>query len=451
MSSTVTNLHPPAPAPLIAPGEPGWDEARGTYNLLIDQRPAAIARPANEREAAAAIGHARELGLRVAAQATGHNAAPLGDLSATMLLNTSRLDELSIDADARRVRVGAGVKWERVVPALSELGLAALHGSSPDVSVVGYSLGGGVGWLARSHGLQCNSVTAVELVTAEGDLLRVDAAREPDLFWALRGGGGSFGVVTAIEFEVYPVSRVHAGAMFFGFERSAEVLGLWAELVEHLPDEITTWVQLMNFPDLPDVPEPMRGRSFAAVLGSSLLPEAEVRRQLAPLRELGPVMDTFADGPAEILGELAMDPPDPVPYRTAHSLVDSVPSGVQAALIDAGGPSSGLVVVQVRHLGGALSRPPAGAGARATLDGEFSVFAVAPVFDPALEPAAHASLASVEAAVADVRCGDYASFVERPSDASAFYPAETWERLRAVKALYDPADVIRGNHHVSPR
>ena len=139
-------------------------------------------------------------------------------------MDVRRLQEVSIDPSTQRVRVGAGVKWERVVPRLSEHGLAALHGSSPDVGIAGYSLGGGMGWLARKHGLQANSVTAIELVTADGVHRRVDATHEPDLFWALRGGNGNYGVVTAIEFRVFPVEELYAGAMFFPFERTGDVL-----------------------------------------------------------------------------------------------------------------------------------------------------------------------------------------------------------------------------------
>src|SRR5262249_43109762 len=197
-----------SPDRVILPGKPDWDEARSAFNLLVDQRPLAIVAGADEEDVAATVRYAREHGLRVAGQSTGHNAGPLGLLDDTIIVNVAGLDEVTIDAEARRVRVGAGVRWEQVVPALSEMGLAALHGSSPDVGIAGYSLGGGMGWLARKHGLQTNSVTAFELVTADGHLVRTDAIHEPDLFWALRGGGGNFGVITAIEFEVYPYSEV---------------------------------------------------------------------------------------------------------------------------------------------------------------------------------------------------------------------------------------------------
>src|SRR5919198_5915533 len=197
---------------VVVPGSPRWAEATPTFNVRIDQQPVAVVMAADEQDVAATVRNARERGLRVSGQSTGHNAGPLGDLGDTILVNVSGLKEVTIDADARRVRVGAGVRWEEVVPQLSELGLAALHGSSPDVGIAGYSLGGGMGWLARKHGLQTNSVTAFELVTADGSIVRADGEHHPDLFWALRGGGGNFGVVTAIEFDVVEVAELYAGA-----------------------------------------------------------------------------------------------------------------------------------------------------------------------------------------------------------------------------------------------
>ena len=172
-----------------------------------------------------------------------------------------------------------------------------------------------MGWLARKYGLQANAVTALELVTADGELVRADAENHPDLFWALRGGGGNFGVVTAIEFAVHPVDELYAGALFFPFERASEVLHTWTELLPTLPDELMSWASLIHFPPMPDVPAFARGRSFAVVMGAHLGSEAEGRALLAPLRELGPVRDTFAMVPPVVLGDLAMDPLDPLPLH----------------------------------------------------------------------------------------------------------------------------------------
>jgi FAD/FMN-containing dehydrogenase len=196
---------------VIAPGDPTWDEAREAWNLAVDQNPVAVAFPESASHVAALVDFARYHGLRVAPQGTGLPVGAIDSLDDALLVKTERMRDVSIDPVTRTARVGAGALWMDVTAAASEHGLAALAGSSPDVGVVGYTLGGGLSWMARRHGLAASSVTAVELVTADGRLVRADADRHPDLFWALRGGSGSFGIVTALEFELYPVAEVYAG------------------------------------------------------------------------------------------------------------------------------------------------------------------------------------------------------------------------------------------------
>jgi FAD/FMN-containing dehydrogenase len=315
---------------------------------------------------------------------------------------------------------------------------------------VGYSLGGGLGWLARKYGLQCNSVTAIDVVTADGLLLRCDHEHEPDLFWALRGGGGNFGVVTAIEFRVYPVESVYAGSMFFPFARAGEVARAWRDLLSSLPDELTSQFSLMHVPDVPFAPEPMRGQSFAVLSAALTGDERRGRELLEPVRSLGPAMDTFAVAPPAVLAELSMDPPNPLPYASTHALLDGVSDVAVDELALAGDPASGIVSLQLRHLGGALARASAGAGARATLGGSLAMFAVGIAADEASLARLLGSLERVDTACAPHHAGQYASFVEKPADARAFYDAGTWAALRGVKALYDPADLIHGNHHIPP-
>ena len=325
---------------VVLPDDPRYDEARSSFNLLVDQRPAAVAFPSDAHEVAEAVALAQRLGLRVAPQATAHNQAPLGDMDDLLLVNVSRLQEVHVDPGARSVRVGAGVKWDRVGPRLSAHGLAGLHGSSPDVGIAGYSLGGGMGWLARKHGLQTNAVTALELVTAEGELIRVDAEHEPELFWALRGGGGNFGIVTAIEFDVVEVDALYAGAYFFAFERADEVLHTWNAMRSSFPDELMSWASLLHFPPIPDVPAFARGRSYAVVMAAFLGDAAEGASLLAPLHRLGPERDTFATVPPVVLGDLAMDPLDPVPFQSTSALVDELPPR-RSSPAGRGGPAVG--------------------------------------------------------------------------------------------------------------
>src|SRR3954468_14559671 len=239
---------------LVLPHEPGWNEARLAWNLAVDQQPAAVARPESAEDVAAVVRWARSQGLRVAPQGTGHNAAAMGSLAHTVLVKTERMRGVTIDPVARSARVEAGVLWAEVTEAAAGHGLAALAGSSPDVGVVGYSLGGGISWLARRHGLAANNITAVELVKADGELVRADADHNADLFWALRGGGGSFGVVTALEFKLFPLPEVYAGVLFFPLARGAEVLHAWRRWVDDVPEEITSVGRFLQFPPIPDIP-----------------------------------------------------------------------------------------------------------------------------------------------------------------------------------------------------
>jgi FAD/FMN-containing dehydrogenase len=437
---------------VVTPSDHDWDATRQVFNLATDLLPAAMVLPRDVDDVMAAVGYARANGLRVAPQATGHNADAHGSLEDVLLVDVRELQDVSIDPGARRVRAGAGVKWGRVVPQLSKLGLAALHGSSPDVGIAGYSLGGGMGWLARKYGLQANSVTAIELVTAKGRAARVDAENEPELFWALRGGNGNYGVVTAIEFDVYPVESLYAGVMLFPFGRASEVLHAWTELLPTLPDELMTWAKLLQFPDSPDVPEPVRGGSFTVVFGAFLGSEGEGRALLQPVRDLGPAVDTFAVVPPAALGEMAMDPPDPLPFVSTTALLGDLPSAGVDELVSAAGPGSGspLAMVELRQMGGALARRPPGAGARATLPGSLATLSLGVAEDEASAATARRYLESVERAVLPYRTGDYANFVMEPADASGFFDADTWARLRRVKALYDPSDLFKGNHHIPP-
>jgi FAD/FMN-containing dehydrogenase len=308
-----------------------WNIERSAFNILADQQPAGIAVPRSADDVTAVVRSAAADGKRVAAQSTGHNALPLGSLANTVLLRTAGLGGVEIDADAGNARVGAGPLWGDVVPRASELGLAALHGSAPNVGIAGYTLGGGVSFYARKHGLACNRVTAIELVTAGGDQIRVDAKTEPDLFWAVRGGGGSFGVVTAFEFDLLPLREIFAGALLFPPEQASEVLQGWREWTAGMPEEMTSVGRLMNFPPVPEVPDPLRGKSFAVLEAVYCGDPADGEELVAPLRELGnAVIDTVAIQPPAGIEDLHMDPPTPVPYTSETLLTHELPAEARA-------------------------------------------------------------------------------------------------------------------------
>jgi FAD/FMN-containing dehydrogenase len=429
-----------------------WDASRQTFNLTHDQRPAAVVRVANADDVAETVRYAAQRGLRIAPQSTGHNAGPIEGLEESLLVRTDSLREVKIDVAARRARVGSGVRWAAVADHASEAGLAPLSGSSRDVGVAGYSLGGGMGWLGRKHGLQTNALTAVELVTADGELRRIDHDNQTDLFWAVRGGGGNFGVVTALEFELFPVPELYAGALFFPYERASEVMHAWHEFVEAgLPDEITTVGRVVQVPPLPEIPEIVRGKSFAIVQAAYLGNERDGAELIRPLAELGPEMNTFAMVPPNALGYLAMDPDAPLPYAGSSRMISQVSAAGIDAFVKTAGPGSGstLANVELRSLGGALGRRTPGHGARATLDGDYLMFAVGGVFSPEQ----YGEVLGQAEAVADaLRPWDsgtrYLNFEEGAVDPRLFYDEDTWRTLRALRSHWDPKGLFLANHEI---
>jgi len=437
---------------VAAPGDHGYDEARMAWNLAVDQRPALVAIPHTAADVVAIVDFARERRLGVAPQGTGHNAAPLGSLEHAVLLKTSALREVEIDAPRRRARVGAGVLWAEVTAPASEHGLAPLAGSSPDVGVVGYTLGGGLSWLGRRHGLAANSVLAIEIVTADGRLVRTDRDNDPELFWALRGGGGSFGVVTAIEFVLYPAPEVYGGAMLWPWERAGEVLERYVEWCRTAPDTISTSARLLQVPPLEEIPEGIRGRNFVAIDGAYLGGPEAGAEVLAPLRALEPEIDMFGPIPAAALSHIHMDPEHPVPAYGDGMLLDELTPAAIDALVAAAGPGSGspLLMVELRQLGGAFAVPPAEHGALAKVGGAFALFAVgmAPVPEAGAAIEAHVDVV-LEAMDPWASGRRYLNFAERSADASSFFPEGTLRRLQALKAAIDPGDVFRANHPVT--
>ncbi len=434
---------------IVVPGDERWDEARQAWNLAADQRPVAVAIPENAQDVAEIVSYARECGLQVAPQGTGHNATALGSLEHTILLKTHRIREVSIDPEARTARVGAGVLWIEVVEAAAEHGLAALAGSSPDVGVVGYTLGGGLSWLARKHGIGANQVTAVELVTADGRFVRATREDEPDLFWAVRGGGGAFGVVTALEFNLFPIVEVYAGILWFPVERAKEVLRAWRAWTDGVPDEMTSVGRILQFPPIPQIPEEVRGQSFVVVEAIYCGDEAAGAELVAPLRELGPVMDTVQTIPVTALSHLHMDPEEPVPgHGDGGMLVD-----VDDDLIDAfvqtvvGTP---ILSAELRHLGGAVARPRPEHGAVASFESPFISFAVGMTPTPELHAAVEGCVTVWREAIAPWESRHtYMNFAESRRDARSLFSEQAYHRLRRIKAKVDPENVIRSNHPVT--
>jgi FAD/FMN-containing dehydrogenase len=446
-----TAIDPVSPEIMIFPGDHRYDQARQAWNLAVDQRPPVVALPRTTAEVQAVVDYARTLDLRLAIQGTGHGAAARRALTGTVLVNMACLTGLEVDPVARVARVRAGTVWADVVAAAAEHGLAALHGSASDVGVVGYSLGGGIGWLARRYGLSSSSVLGAEVVTAAGEVVRADAHENADLFWALRGGGGSFGIVTEIEIALYPVAEAYAGWLIWPIEQADAVLCAWAEWTRTVPDELTSVGRIMQIPPIEEMPEPLRGRQIVVVEAAYLGAEPEGRALLQPLLDLDPEIDTFSTAPAAALAHLHQDPPHPVPGVGNGWLLgeldgEAAETLVAAAAMDGTSP---LLSVEIRHLGGALGRPDPRGGALTHIEAPYALFAVG-------APMGSVTVGAIDAAIDDLAWrlapwssgGAFLNLTDRPTPAAAFFPDEVLERLASIREEIDPERRLRPNHAI---
>jgi FAD/FMN-containing dehydrogenase len=432
---------------VVLPGDAAYETLRLPWNRAIDQRPAAIAVPTTTADVSAIVRAAASAGLTVAPQATGHAAGALSDatgaLAESVLVDLSGLRGATIDAAAATATVAAGTPWSEVLAGAAPHGLTASHGSAADVGVVGYTLPGGLSFVARAHGLAVNAVRSAEVVLADGSVVRADADENPELFWALRGGAGAFGIVTALEIDLLRYADVFAGMLLWDAVRAPEVARAWSAWTAAAPESATTTFRIMHFPPLPELPPFLSGRSVAVVDGAILDTDAAAAALLAPLRALGPEIDTFARIPAADLVGVHMDPPAPTPAFTWSMVLDSFPVAAADAFT-AAAATPGLFIAEARHIGGAAARRPAHAGAVGAIDGEFVVQAVSIPMPggPDAPAAVRAAIGLLEPWRAH---GDVAlalTFVEGGvADCGPGYGAAA-PRLREIKERLDPTEVF---------
>jgi hypothetical protein len=440
-------LHELLPGKVVVPGDAGWDAARLPWIVNIDQQPRAVVTVDSAADVVAVVQFARANGLTVAAQPGGHGGTRA--LDDTILLRTRGLGGIEVDVDSATARVGAGVKWGELMTALDGTGLVGLAGSTPDTTVVGLSVGGGLSWFGRAYGLAADSLIALEVVDANGELTRVTAESDPDLFWAIRGGGGDFGIITAAEVALHPAATIYGGRLMWPIEHAADVLRAFQKVTASAPDELTVWFHLLRFPPLPDIPEPIRGGSFVSFDLTYLGDAATAEELIAPVRALrAPILDTLGPVLPSALGDILQEPLDPMPALERSRLLPALPDAAIDALLGVAGPDaeSMLMIVQLRHLGGALARPAAHPGAVGTVDEAYQLFLLGIPAVPELVEPLLGQLAEAEQAMApfasDRRMFNFLGGAADPTE--AFTP-DALERLRTIKAERDPFGVIRSN------
>ncbi|UUW91762.1 FAD-binding oxidoreductase [Pimelobacter simplex] len=433
------------------PGDPGYDAARVPWNVAVDQRPAAVAIPRTVEEVQDVVRAAAATGLRIAPQSTGHGAAALGEgsLEDVVLVRMSALTGVTIDPAAETARVLGGTLWRDVVGAAAQHGRAVLHGSAPDVAVAGFVLGGGLSFYGRRHGVAANAVTAIEVVTSDGALVRATPDQDRDLLWALRGGGGNFGVVVAIEIGLLPYADVFAGMLLWDRERAADVVPAWVAWTRTAPESATTSLRVMSFPPIPELPPFLSGRDVVVIDGAVLESDERAAELLAPLRALDPEVDTFGRIPASAVLDMHMDPPEPSPAVADHAVLgDLDAAGVQAFLDQVGpGTRSGLTFAELRHLGGAFARPDAAGGALSHLPGSYALFCMAMAPTPQAAVAGRAAAFSVVRALSGwARPSLVPTFTETTVDTSRFYDGDDWAALCRLRDVVDPGRLFVANH-----
>lgn len=438
---------------LVKPNDPEWDRARTPWNLSVDQQPAAVAFPQHDDDLRLILDTARTHGLGVTVQPRGHGAS--GDLADCILIRPQAFDEVEIFEEERYARVGAGVLWGTLLKHLDGLGLVPLPGTSPDVSVAGYLLSGGHSWFSRWKGLAANSIRAIEFVNADGVSRRLRAddtvvGEDADLLWALRGGGGLFGIVTTLEIDLYPAPALFGGKLTFPGDAAEIVFARAREVLDAGPDELSMFLGMINMPDLPMVPEFMRGKTFATIdvvfVGDAAAGAALVK----PILDSAPVLlDQTRPFTISQLGEVAAEPAEPIPavdWSATISELDRDGLDSLVAAFRAASPA-GLTMLQLRPLGGAIAELGADAhGVVGHLDAEYLAFGAAILHGPDQPFDAQAVFGPLDTVLDGHReKRTVPSMLPRGVGLPSAYPPQTLNRLARIKRAVDPDNILRSN------
>jgi FAD/FMN-containing dehydrogenase len=448
---SISQLRTELAGPVFGPGDSAYDEARRVFLPAVDRRPAVIVRPVDAGEVAHVVALARETGLELAVRGGGHSGAGHGASEGGIVLDLAGLRALEIDAGGRIAHAAGGLTSGQVTNAATPHGLAVGFGDTASVGIGGLTLGGGAGYLVRKHGLTIDHLLGAEVVTADGQVLEVDAGRNPDLFWAIRGGGGNFGVVTRFDYRLHPVDIVTGGMLALSATPET-IAGLVAE-ADAAPEELSLIANVLLAPPMPFLPPELVGSPLLLVMLVHAGPLGEGERAVAPFRALAPPVADFVRAMpfGEMFPAQAQGPPPRSVVRTLFS--DALDESAADELIERLQTSTAqLPAAQIRVLGGAASRVPSEATAFAHRQRRL-LLNVAAVYASADEDAVH--IAWAEDAAAALRTGEEAAYVNFLGDEGAerirsAYPGSTWDRLAEVKHRYDPENVFRLNQNVPP-
>ncbi len=426
------------------PGEPGYERCT-PWNVAAPVTPAAVVLATSPEDVAGTVRFAAAQGFTVTVQATGHGAVGVG--AGTILVQTAAMKHVAVDALNRTARVGAGARWQDVLDAATPHGLAPLCGSAPGVGVVGYLTGGGIGPLVRTAGLSSDYVRAFDVVTGDGRLLRATPEENADLFWGLRGGKATLGIVTAVEIDLLPIPEFYGGAVYFDGADASAVLHAWRGWTLVLPETVNTSIAIQQLPPLPGVPEPLAGRMTVAVRYTAVGDFAEAERLLAPMRAVAtPVMDTVGVLPYAAIGAVHADPVEPMPINEDQALLSELPVDAVEALLAVAGPGSGSpqVIVELRHLGGALARPARHRSAFCHRDAAYSLAVIGALMPEIADGVIQHASAVTQAVVPWATGGQMPNFAPSydPARPSRVYTEDTLHWLAALADRYDPARVL---------
>ena len=425
---------------VAVPGDSAYDALVSPWNLAVPVRPAAVLAAFDAQDVVEAVRFAARHGIRVTPQATGHG--PMAALTTELLVTTKELDEVTLHPEERWARVGAGVKWLKVVEAAAPHGLAPLSGSITDVGIVGYTTGGGLGPMARTYGLAIDKVRAIEVVTGDGELRRTTPTEHPELFFGLRGGKGMLGIITAIEFDLVEQPRFYGGSLWFDGADAPAVIDAWRGWSGELPEEGTTSFALFQLPEMEGVPPMLAGRLTLSVRFVWTGSAEDGERWFAAMRAAAPViLDDVSDKPYAAIDSVHTDPLDPTPAFEAGDVLTDFPAEAVDALLALTGPGvpSPQILVEVRQLGGAFARPGEHPAAFASRAAAYSLLLVGISEIPGVEDHSAAVLEAMAPWVGGHRLPNFTFTPEEYVDA---YDEVTLARLRRAVRTYDPNGVM---------